>query len=130
MRAPKTDATVIRPAVPKAGADDSFAAQLAAFTVAMNKQPAPLLDSLAEELAPAAKAVADRLAKGTSADRQGALARHFGLRVDAHNRLRDVVTEAGPHLRAEICRLAPHWMRSWISDLVGAAPAPAAPPFV
>src|SRR3954465_15978789 len=95
MRAPKAQATVIRPAVP-VNASNSCAGPLAAFTVAMTKQPGPLLATLAEELEPAAQSVAARLCDGTSADRQAALAQHFGLRADARQRLRDVVIEAGP----------------------------------
>lgn len=115
----RVSATHLRPTPPPVNDSDSFAAQLATFAVAMRKDAGPLLDSLVEELVPTAQRHAKALAAGTSADRQAALAKKFGLRRDAQQRLRDTVEQAGPLLRAEIHRLAPSWMRSWISDLVG-----------
>ena len=133
MKAPKPPApkTVIRPAVPQKGVEESFAGQLAAFTVAMSKQPDTLLAMLVDELAPTAQQVALTLKKGTSAERQAALARNFGLRPDAQRRLRAVVAEAGPVLRREIFRAAPLWMRSWLTELTSLPEGtPAAPPLV
>ncbi len=91
--------------------------RLALFACAARKDGAQaLLDGLAEGPRLRAKAHLARLLESPSAERQGLLARAFGVRPDAAGPLREVWRLAGPALRAEIYALLPPWLRTAFPD--------------
>jgi len=87
-----------------------FLERLVLFTVAFSAERAP---GLLEQLAPAVREEARRQARRISAlepeSRQGRVARAFGERPDAGERLRALMAELGPRLaRAVRERMPPH----------------------
>ena len=106
--------------------------RLALFVCAARRDHAvSLLEGLAEGPRRRATAHLERLLKAPSAERQGQLARAFGMRADAAGPLREIWSLAGPALRAEIFALLPPWLRSAFPDYTPpAAPTEGAGPEV
>lgn len=73
---------------------------------------AALLDGLRTREALEARALLQRLSSSSSADRQARVAQQFGLVPEAAERLRSLMAEASPPLKAEILRRLPPYHRS------------------
>jgi alkanesulfonate monooxygenase SsuD/methylene tetrahydromethanopterin reductase-like flavin-dependent oxidoreductase (luciferase family) len=127
---PRGERTQIQPAVAAGERGRDFAAELATFAAAMSKSPGEVLKSLSADLAAHADRRAAELQAMSSADRRSSVAAAFAPPKDAASRLRAVVTEVGPLLRAEIYSQLPPWLRSEVRDLVRTEAKPPVPPLV
>lgn len=127
---PRADRTQLQPAIVAGRSGVEFAEDLATFAAAMTKQPAAVLNTLSPDLAVHAIRRANELHALKSTDRRAKIAATFAPRTDAVRRIRAVLAESGPLLKAEIYAQLPPWLRVDVADLVRSGPKTKVAPLV
>ncbi len=118
---PADETTRLQPSARTASnAQRQFEADLALFCLAVGGAPgAALLDGLARHERLRAREVARRLQGLDSSSRQARVARTFGVRDGAPDRLRALFVAAGPALQRQMFRLLPPYLKTTFPNLAG-----------
>lgn len=118
MRAQVETRLVRPPSTVPQGLGGSYAERLALFLRSRHGHGASaLLEGLAGALERDTRGALAVLGTLSSPQRQAQLSVHFGLRHDAHLRLKGVLTQAAPKLRCAIVQRLPAWQRAWFPKL-------------